>query len=174
MKLLVALDRSSFAEEVLPPIAAIVAAGNAEVVLATVVKATDVHETRTGPPATPSYVLSMTDFTGRLLPNAVAVVAVDDPVETRAQAEQRVKIESKEYLEGIARRWFPQGAEAAVLRGDDVAEELAGYAREHNVDVIAMATHGRTGLVKVLMGSVASALLRSRVAPVLLVRPNTL
>ena len=74
MKLLVALDRSSFAEEVLPPIAAIVAAGNAEVILATVVKATDVHETRTGPPATPSYVLSMTDFTGRLLPNAVAVV----------------------------------------------------------------------------------------------------
>ena len=172
MKLLVALDRSSFAEEVLPPIAAIVAAGNAEVVLATVVKATDLHETRTRPPATPSYVLSMTDFTGRLLPNAV--VAVDDPVETRAQAEQRVKIESKEYLEGIARRWFPQGAEAAVLRGDDVAEELAGYAREHNVDVIAMATHGRTGLVKMLMGSVASSLLRSRVTPVLLVRPNTL
>lgn len=172
MKLLVALDRSSFAEEVLPPIAAIVAAGNAEVVLVTVVKKTDLHETRTGPPPAPLDMLAWPDFTGRLLP--YVVVAPDAPVETRAQAEQRVKIESKEYLEGIARRWFPQGAEAAVLRGDDVAEELAGYAREHNVDVIAMATHGRTGLVKVLMGSVASALLRSRVAPVLLVRPNTL
>ena len=113
----------------------------------------------------------MADSTGRLLPELQ--VGGHEIAETSAQAEQRVRTESAEYIESIARKWFPQGADIAVLGSGDVAEQLAVYAREHDVDIIAMATHGRTGLAKALMGSVAGALLQSRVAPLLLVKPET-
>jgi hypothetical protein len=45
---------------------------------------------------------------------------------------------------------------------------------ERQVDLIVMATHGRTGLVHVLCGDVAESVLRSGVAPVLLVHPQAI
>lgn len=58
--------------------------------------------------------------------------------------------------------------------GEDAAEALLEFAREQQVDLIAVATHGRSGLARMVMGSVADALLRSQVAPVYLVRPEAL
>jgi nucleotide-binding universal stress UspA family protein len=57
-----------------------------------------------------------------------------------------------------------------------MAENPAGaiieYAREHDFDLIAMATHGRGGLTQLVQGSVASAVVKSGVAPVMLIRPS--
>jgi nucleotide-binding universal stress UspA family protein len=53
----------------------------------------------------------------------------------------------------------------------DPAEEIATFAQQQEVDLIAMATHGRTGLPHLLMGSVAQQVLRRVNVPVLLVRP---
>ena len=172
MKLMVALDESSFAEEVLPVAAALAAAGSAELVLTTVVKSSEQHGTRAVQPDILQDVRAQADLTGGLLPNVG--LGTETMVETRAQAAQRTRTQTTEYLEGVARKWFPQGAEIAVLFADDVAQELGAYARDHDVDIIAMATHGRTGLAQAVMGSVAGSLLRSRVTPVLLVRPNGL
>lgn len=44
---------------------------------------------------------------------------------------------------------------------------LLDYAKEHDVDLIVMGTHGRTGLGRLLMGSVAEAILRRATCPVL-------
>jgi universal stress protein A len=59
----------------------------------------------------------------------------------------------------------------AVRVGADVAETIAQYARRHAIDLIVIATHGRSGLTHRLMGSVAEQVLRSTPCPVLVVRP---
>jgi nucleotide-binding universal stress UspA family protein len=57
------------------------------------------------------------------------------------------------------------------VRFGDPAEEIVAYARDTHIDLIAMATHGRTGLHHLLMGSVAEQVLRRLAIPVMLVRP---
>ena len=52
-----------------------------------------------------------------------------------------------------------------------VAEVLADYVREQNVDITVMSTHGRGGLSRACMGSVAEAFVRYSPAPALLFRP---
>lgn len=51
-----------------------------------------------------------------------------------------------------------------------VAETIVRFARERGVDKIVMGTHGRSGLLEVLMGSVAREVLRDAPVPVLLVK----
>ena len=50
--------------------------------------------------------------------------------------------------------------------------EIIQYARKHDIDLIVLATHGRTGLSHVIMGSVAEAVVRTAPCPVLTVRPE--
>jgi nucleotide-binding universal stress UspA family protein len=52
----------------------------------------------------------------------------------------------------------------------DAAEEIVRFAREVNADLIVMGTHGRTGIGRLLMGSVAEHVLRGAECPVLTVR----
>ena len=59
----------------------------------------------------------------------------------------------------------------AVRRGAPFAE-IVRYAREQAVDLIVMATHGRTGLKHALFGSVAEKVVRKAPCPVLSVRPK--
>jgi universal stress protein A len=50
--------------------------------------------------------------------------------------------------------------------------EISNYARKHDVDLIVISTHGRTGLAHVIMGSVAETIVRTGPCPVLTVRPE--
>lgn len=58
----------------------------------------------------------------------------------------------------------------AVRRGVPFLE-IVDYARENESDLIVMGTHGRSGLMHVLMGSVAERVVRKSPCPVLTVRP---
>lgn len=49
-------------------------------------------------------------------------------------------------------------------------EELVRYAKEQNVDLVVMGTHGRTGLTRLLMGGVAEGVVRSSPCPVLTIK----
>jgi nucleotide-binding universal stress UspA family protein len=60
----------------------------------------------------------------------------------------------------------------AMLRGS-AGVTLLDYEREVHPDLVVMATHGRTGLIRFALGSVADLLVREGTAPVLLVRPFT-
>jgi nucleotide-binding universal stress UspA family protein len=46
------------------------------------------------------------------------------------------------------------------------------YARENDIDIIVLGTHGRSGLPHILMGSVAERVVRKAPCPVLTVRPE--
>jgi len=58
----------------------------------------------------------------------------------------------------------------AVVEGSPKTE-IIQYARNQNIDLIVLATHGRTGLPHVIMGSVAETVVRTAPCPVLTVRP---
>ena len=60
---------------------------------------------------------------------------------------------------------------AHVVRGDDAATTLAQCAARHGVDVICISSHGRSGIARALVGSVADRLLRATRLPVLVLRP---
>ena len=50
------------------------------------------------------------------------------------------------------------------------SDEIAKYATDENIDLIVMGTHGRTGLGRLLMGSVAEAVVRRAPCPVLTIK----
>jgi universal stress protein A len=61
----------------------------------------------------------------------------------------------------------------AVRFGADVPTVIAGYARKEGLDLIVIASHGRSGLRHLLLGSVAEQLLRTAPCPVLVIRPGS-
>jgi len=79
--------------------------------------------------------------------------------------------EAKEYLDGITQRLRDQGIEAsAAIRYGEPAEEIVDYAQANKVDLIAMSTHGRSGVSRWVFGSVAEKVLRGTDVPIFLVR----
>lgn len=58
-----------------------------------------------------------------------------------------------------------------VLHGSDPAHKIADYARQQQASVIAMSTHGRSGMARVASGSVAMDVVRNAGCPVILNRP---
>ncbi|MCG6533641.1 MAG: universal stress protein, partial [Syntrophales bacterium LBB04] len=80
------------------------------------------------------------------------------------------KSSAKAYLDNIASRFSQYGTRISseVLEGS-VADTLATYAEESKSDLILIATHGRSGIGRWLMGSVADRVLRSSLVPVFMV-----
>jgi nucleotide-binding universal stress UspA family protein len=79
--------------------------------------------------------------------------------------------EAEEYLAPIAAGLRARGVDVTFqVRQGRPDEEILVAAREHGADPIAMATHGRTGLGRLLFGSVAEAVLRHATVPVFLIR----
>ena len=60
---------------------------------------------------------------------------------------------------------------SVLIQSGDPARTIADVAERQAVDVVAMATHGRTGLRRLVLGSVAEAVLRELTVPLFLVRP---
>lgn len=59
-----------------------------------------------------------------------------------------------------------------VLEGTDVPRAIVDYAHQQKADYIAMATHGRSGLRRLLLGSVAEVVARHSHVPLLLFPPS--
>jgi nucleotide-binding universal stress UspA family protein len=76
------------------------------------------------------------------------------------------------YLQILRSKWLPNHRGLDLVRAGEPAQEILGVALEKNVSLIAMATRGRTGLQRFLLGSVASEIVRKSQLPVLLVRPD--
>jgi len=78
------------------------------------------------------------------------------------------------YLAKACAALRSNGVNASLdVREGKPAEQILAYAREKGVDLIALSTHGRTGIGRVLVGSVTEEVLRKATAPVLVCRPGT-
>ena len=93
--------------------------------------------------------------------------------ETKDQAVERKEHEQLKYLESLSSPIRESGSTVKLAgRQGEPAREIIDFAREGGFDLIVMATHGRSGLSELVQGSIAEAVVRSAVAPVLLVRPR--
>lgn len=85
----------------------------------------------------------------------------------------RTEDELKHELEQDAQVLRNQGYTVKVtVQFGDPAEEIVNYVRYQDVDMIAMATHGHTGIKRFILGSVAEEIVRHLPIPVLLIRPD--
>jgi nucleotide-binding universal stress UspA family protein len=81
--------------------------------------------------------------------------------------------EGREVVDTATDRAAERGVEtvSAVLQGDPELT-IVDYADEHDVDLICMPTHGRTGLSRVLLGSVTERVVTTATVPVMVVTPD--
>jgi nucleotide-binding universal stress UspA family protein len=149
-RVLVPLDGSRLAAEVLEPAGALAQCSHATVILLRVVQpvplvaAYDVNQPFAFPPPMPDM-----EATDRVVEGVVGEVEA-----TARELRERAGVK----------------VDAHVVVGTRVADEIIDFARAHDVDAIAMSTRGR-GASRILLGSVADKLLRASGLPILLRRP---
>ena len=148
-------------------------------------------------PLAPRRILLPTDFSGcanYALPYAAAIaraveatvvcVNVVEPIVPAVgysgMAEAMPIAEMSEQMEDSAEREMPDVMNCEELRGlkveevighGDAAAEIVRVADEHEVDLIIISSHGRTGLGRIIFGSTAEAVVRHARCPVLVVKP---
>ncbi|MBI3943040.1 MAG: universal stress protein [Chloroflexi bacterium] len=89
-----------------------------------------------------------------------------------SQEWERLQAELEDELVADVKKLKKAGYTVSVVaRFGDPAEEILAFIRDEEVDLVAMTTHGRSGLSRLLYGSVASEVLRKAPIPVLLLRP---
>jgi nucleotide-binding universal stress UspA family protein len=145
-QILVPLDGSALAEEALQPAAALARAWNAELALLQVV--------------TP--VLTVTD------------PALPLPSAYDAELTTACRDAAQDYLDDIVERLRGEGLRASgtAVVGWKTVDTILEVARPERVALIAIATHGRGGLRRLALGSVADKLVRAADIPVLVHRPS--
>lgn len=143
-KVLIPLDGSPFAERVLAHLRSLIEPKAAELILLRVVQPL-------------SYSVS---------PEAFASLGGMD--------EQLRWDEAKAYLEGLRGELRSLGSRIHLeVSGGEAATAIVRSADTHGADLIAMTTHGRSGLGRWALGSVADRVVRSASQPIFLVRGTT-
>ena len=169
LKLLVPLDGTDFSQRIIPHLTRLFRPEDIQVHL--------LHVTTPPAPATPTYQPAAwgTDvgFYAYRMDNAQAAQSGGDDLfrtqmdeaygHYRASLEDELRTEVKQLEEAGF------GASVTVHFGEP-AQDITDFAVAEGVDVIAMATHGREGLGRLLQGSVAETVLRRVDVPVVLVR----
>ena len=100
-------------------------------------------------------------------------------------SESVFSMEAVQRVYEVQRRWAEEtlqtrvtAAQAAgitarrVLRAGTAYEQIVGAAQDEKADMIVIGTHGRSGLNRLLLGSVAERVVRLAPCPVLTVRPH--
>jgi len=150
-KLLLPLDGSAFSEAPIPSIEELTKGTETELVLTVVSE----------PPPVPSYGDRPINPTWEKHRDALWA-------ETQRQAS--------EYLKKVKTKLEKQGMKikAQVIPGElgRVAESIVQAGKKEKVDLIAMTTHGRSGISRWVYGSVANRIVEQSVQPVLLIRPS--
>lgn len=143
-KILVPLDGSGFSEVVLPHVCELAKRAGAQVILLRVIP-------------TPVY-------------NTIFATTSSIPVQRNPEYDSRTQAET--YLSQVALDRIPADIETQLeVSGGPTADVILDYAAGQRVDLIAMTTHGRSGLSRLVMGSVAEEIVQRSHVPVLLVRP---
>ncbi len=161
---LVPLDGSDFSRQVVPVVLRLFDPGRHDLTLLRV--APTPEGIGTPPPRAlvlDGWVLGGADAAGG--PHPIFQSQVWDALKTDLETRLRPDVETLE------RAGFPV---RTLVRFGDPAEEIVAVAAGEGVDMVVIATHGRSGLRRALMGSVAETVLRRVAIPVMMVRPQPL
>lgn len=131
-----------------------------------------------------SHALSFATSLARVFKASIICVHVVEPVVPTVGytgiTEPLPIADISEQLEDSATRELPKIAECEECTGLDIEEiiahgdaaaEIVRVAKERNVDLIVISSHGRTGLGRILFGSTAEEIVRHATCPVLVVKP---
>ncbi|MBI5876538.1 MAG: universal stress protein [Chloroflexi bacterium] len=165
LKVLIPLDGSEYSEHVIPPLLNLVKPETHAIVLVRVVP--HAHGMTGGGTKPASIEMLIPEYESER-----AAVQAEHPIFASQAAETAIG-EANDELAPIRRRLEERGftVESTVLMGNP-AHEIERFAADAQIDMIAMTTHGRTGLTKLLMGSVAEHVIRHVRVPVYLQRPG--
>jgi nucleotide-binding universal stress UspA family protein len=149
-KILICLDGSSLSEQILQYASEEAIGADREVVLLRAVP--------------------LSHSTTIAVPGVISSIPPSPPGPQQLAAEEA---EAKTYLDAKAKSLKKLGikTECVVLVGNP-GEEIVNYAHKHKVDLIAIATHGRSGLKRILFGSVTEYVIKNSKLPILLVKPK--
>ena len=150
-KILVCLDGSRLAEQVLPYATEEALHFGSRLVLLQVVP----------PPTT------------IITPAVPGVPAMPVSPKTLIESVQREESAARAYLESAAGLIRAKGikVDAVTLQGP-VGETIVSYARDNKIDLIALATHGRSGVGRAVLGSIADYVMKASGLPILIIRPK--
>jgi nucleotide-binding universal stress UspA family protein len=103
-----------------------------------------------------------------------AAVDIIGPDLTLTPAEMLAKAEHKgwQFLNGcLASARSKQATDAVIVAGRP-ADDISRVAREWKADLVVVGSHGRQGLERIILGSVAEKVMREAACPVLIVKEN--
>lgn len=116
----------------------------------------------------------LSSFANRAVPFAFALTDEGGEVHIAHVVDEDAEIDDPEILRALtalAPQSMQRTVTAHILRGKDPARTIAQAAARLGVDAICIASHGRSGISRALVGSVADRLLRATRKPVLVLRP---
>jgi nucleotide-binding universal stress UspA family protein len=144
--ILVPLDGSELAEQVLPHVHALAAnEGTSKITLLR---------------AVPPVFTTSVDYSGML-------------ATTAADALETLEDEARDYLEAIASQFRSEGYTVRTeVSAMPAAEAVLDYADSQHADLICIATHGRSGISRWVFGSVTQKVVQTCPVPVLVIRPK--
>jgi len=147
--IVVPLDSSERAEKILPHVEALCGIKMAKVILVHVIEPTVFAPS---PAASPHNIAAM-------------------PPHAYTNQIEAMRTAAEEYLSKIQSILKTKNIEAEILiETGPPSERIVHIAEERNADLIAITSHGRTGLSRVFFGSVAAGVLHRSETPLLLVR----
>jgi nucleotide-binding universal stress UspA family protein len=85
----------------------------------------------------------------------------------------RCRDEYQTYLNTVEKKLLMKGLQVrSLVEEGEVTELILAVARREDVDLLAMSSHGRTGLARVIFGSVAASVLHKVDRPLLIIRSD--
>ena len=170
MRVLAALDDSELADEVVEALAPWLSAAGAEARLMMVWDSRQAHpESPTHPP---DLIVSDPVVTSDSWARA-PVDYTQQRTERRGQMIQRIRNERIAALRSLGERHLKGSFDVEIEGSEDVPQAILEAAEDYGADMIAIGTHGRTGLRRVLGGSVAEEVIRQSRIPVFVVHQGS-
>ena len=107
-------------------------------------------------------------------PSSSAVIVGEVAVMPDPEIINHLRVQSETELTQIAVKYFPEQKikTALISSTGDASQDIVDYAKANNHDLIIISTRGRTGIARMLIGSVAEKVVRFSSCPVLTVRAS--
>ena len=167
-KILVPLDGSAFSHQIVSTVCSFFSPEKVELILFEVVSPSDM-------PYTGGGVIDASEMVASAISSSRGEAYRQRRAESDIRQYQRSQAILHQHEQTLAE------SEAALVDAGyhvqahaemgEPAEQIVAYAKAIDADLIAMATHGRSGISKLVMGSVAERVLHDSPVPVMLLRP---
>jgi nucleotide-binding universal stress UspA family protein len=103
----------------------------------------------------------------------VQTIGGQDYIHFSEQLVESTRMETNKYLAITSKKLSDNGVNVrSMVREGDAANEIIKFAKENNICLIAMSSHGRSGMRGWVFGSVSNKVLQVGKVPLLLIRAN--